>query len=956
MPRISQTIKFMKTKFLPKLTKIFPKCFFCIFIFLFSLSVSSQTTVSGYVKGVSDKELSGATVTLKPENLTVQTDKIGYYQFVDVAEGEHTISVYSINYEETEVRFSTQSNEDKKRLDPIRLTYDPSTVNQGIITLTDDELDDDESNNQTGVSLLQSSRDVFSRNAAFELGGYWFKTRGLDNEFTNVQFNGVLMNKQDNGRVTFGNWGGLNDITRYPQEILEGSRTSQYQFGNLASNTYFETQASSFRKGTRLTYSATNRSYRNRLMLSHFTGMSPKGWAFAFSASRRWAEEGIIDGTYYDAYAYFASIEKKINDKMSINLSGFGAPGRRSTNSPNTQEVYDLKGKNYNSYWGWYEGDKRSQRIKHFHEPLVMLSHYWNINDKTSLKTTVGYQFGYAKSSRLDWNNAYNPDPTYYRNLPSWAEVIGVSPENIDLIRDKWENDESFSQLNWNHLYQQNLNMPVENHFGTDGRRAVYYLVDDVQNDKTLSVNTHLSREINRDWNVYANVSFQNLKSDNYREVADLMGADFALNVDDFNDNLPLGNNALSYEGDKIEYNYVLNRNTFTGHLLNDWNVTDKLNLQLSGLLEYNESYRDGKWYNGLYGEDSYGKSKKKEYVNLGLKAQVTYQINGKNYIRWNSTYFTQAPTLDDMFPNARLNNYITPNLRNRKINSNELSYILRAPKVNARITGFFSTIDDDVTITRYYAQGLALSPEVGEATTSSSDAFVAEVLNNVDQQYLGGELGIEYKPTSTLTISGIASIGQYTYRNNPNLYLSVDDVAQQGVYNFGTSYLKNYKVGNGPQMAGTLNLRYSSPKYWWAGVSGNYLAHSYLDVSPILRTDNFVNNPNSGNPYYNTDLGSLINADDVRSILQQQEFDPEFMLNASVGKSWKLGKYYIGLSASVNNVLDNRDYITGGFEQGRAANFNDLYEDRNRQTPVFGSKYWYNRGRTYFINMYLRF
>ncbi len=944
----------MMGNFMPKLTKIQPIFLFSIILFLLSFSLSAQTLVSGYVKGQENKALVNATVTLLPENISVQTDKIGYFQFVDVATGEHKITVYSVNYVESTIVFNLQGEKDKALKD-IVLDYEPSSVNQGIITLTDDELDDDESNNQTGISLLQSSRDVFSRAAAFELGGYWFKTRGLDNEYSNVMFNGILMNKQDNGRVTFGNWGGLNDVTRYPVEILEGSRTSQYGFGNLSSNTYFETRASSLRKTTRLTYSLTNRSYRNRLMFSHFSGMSPKGWAFALSGSRRWAEEGIIEGTYYDAYAYFVSVEKKINDHHSLSFSGFGAPGRRSSNSPNTQEVYDLMGKNYNAYWGWYEGDKRNQRIKKFHEPQLMLSHFWNINKKAKLKTTLGYQFGTNGASRLDWFNSFNPDPTYYRNLPSYGIYLGYSQENLDLLNQRWQNDESFSQINWKELYNINANMEVRDYNGTVGKRSVYYLVYDKNDDKTISANTHLSYEINPDWNLYANLSYQNLESSNYRELDDLMGGEFALNLDDFNNNLSLGPTSIVYEGDKMEYYYILNRNSYNANLMNSWQIDDHFKVELSTMFGYTESVRDGQWQNGLYAQDSKGESQKAHFVEVGLKAEITYKINGRNFIRANSTYSTLSPTLDDIFPNPRLNNYLTPNLKPRKLNSNELSYIIQSPKLKTRLTGYYSTIDDDVSITRYYAQGLALTQNSGQQITSS-DAFVAEVLTDVDQKYMGFELGMDYKVNSTINLNLAASVGQFTYSNNPHLYISVDDAMEQGIYDFGNSYLKNYKIGNGPQTGGSLGFRYNSPKFWWFGASANYLMNSYLDVSPLLRTDNFINNPATGNPYYSPGLGRFINDEDVRTLLRQEKFDDQFMLNANFGKSFKFGEYYLSIFASINNILGNRDYVTGGFEQGRNANFNDLYIDKNRDYPIFGPKLWYDRGRTYFINVNFRF
>lgn len=79
-------------------------------------------------------------------------------------------------------------------------------------------------------------------------------------------------------------------------------------------------------------------------------------------------------------------------------------------------------------------------------------------------------------------------------------------------------------------------------------------------------------------------------------------------------------------------------------------------------------------------------------------------------------------------------------------------------------------------------------------------------------------------------------------------------------------------------------------------------------------------------------------------------------MLNANAGKSFLFGKYRVGVSISVNNILDNRDYVTGGFEQGRRSTFRDAYVEAQRETPLFGPKLWYDRGRTYFANVYLRF
>ena len=118
--------------------------------------------------------------------------------------------------------------------------------------------------------------------------------------------------------------------------------------------------------------------------------------------------------------------------------------------------------------------------------------------------------------------------------------------------------------------------------------------------------------------------------------------------------------------------------------------------------------------------------------------------------------------------------------------------------------------------------------------------------------------------------------------------------------------------------------------------------------MSPLLRTANFATDTD-GLPLENYD------AQLARKYLKQENLGNYFLLNAIGGKSWKLGDYYVGVFISLNNILDQL-YKTGGYEQSRNANFTSLQEDRQRETPVFGNRYWYGYGTTYFANLYVRF
>ena len=180
-------------------------------------------------------------------------------------------------------------------------------------------------------------------------------------------------------------------------------------------------------------------------------------------------------------------------------------------------------------------------------------------------------------------------------------------------------------------------------------------------------------------------------------------------------------------------------------------------------------------------------------------------------------------------------------------------------------------------------------------------------------------------------------------------MYLTSDDI--NGVASYGTSYIKNYKVPGTPHRGYSFGIEHRDPKYWWISANGNYLTHNYLDISPILRTNNFYINPDDpdGFPFPEA------NEADARTLLKQERFDNIFLLNLFGGKSWKIDNYYIGVILSANNLLDTR-YKSGGYEQSRNANYRLLKQDVDSGSRIFGPRYWYGYGRTYYFNVYFRF
>ena len=916
---------------------------------VFAFAQQGSLVKGKVVDSKTQKPLQNVVATLQNTTLTTLTNSDGIFVFESAPAGTHLLEISSIGYSRQILSIEVEGM--PLDIGLVVLEEDITSEQQmSLITITENDLGDDNSGSESTAGLLQASRDVFNQAAAFNFGQARFRVRGLDNEYGKTMINGVAMNKIYDGRPQWSNWGGLNDATRN-QEFSMGSAPSDYTFGGILGTQEINTRASFYRPGSRVSFSGTNTNYSWRMMATHASGMDKDGWAYVISAGRRWAEEGYFEGTDYAANSFFASVEKRINDKHSLNFTSIYAQNSRGKNSPNTQEVTDLAGEKYNSYWGWQNGKKRNSRDKDVEEPILMLSHYWKINDKNSLNTNVAYQFGKIGNSRLDFNFTRNPDPTYYRNLPSYfstmhtssGQYVGDQEPNLGYAAGARENFLANRQINWDKLYRDN----VEN------GESLSILYEDRTDDKQFTANTILNSQLSDNIILNAGANYRKLKSHNFQNVLDLLGGSSYLDIDPFLSGIrqesDIDNPQRSVVvGDEFGYNYNLMADIVDAFTQFKFSYT-KFDFYMAQSFSRSEYQREGLYRNGNYENNSKGKSAKATFENFGFKGGLTYKLTGRHLFDINAAYMTQAPSLRNTFPNARVNNNIVADLESENITSADVSYIIRAPKLKARITGYYSTIKNSTDIGFYFAEGLGvLTPEQQTDLGSTSNAFVSEVVTGSNKKNLGGELGIEYQLTSTIKVTGVAAYGQYTYDNNPNVKLNVDNLRQ--VIDFGTAYMKDYKQPGMPQQAYSVGIEYRDPKFWWIGANANYLADNYSDISPLLRTNNFLINAEDpdGFPFEAT-------PEEVASRLKQEKFDPATIFNLVGGKSWRIKGKTLGFFASVNNVFD-KTYKTGGFEQARNANFGQVGQDLEGPTRSFGPKYFYGYGRNYFVNVYLNF
>jgi len=896
------------------------------------LYAQQSTRVTGQLmeKG-SNAPISNATITLESSLQEFTTDSNGEFEINLTSTGEQMLQISALDF--VPKRFSVYLDGTLIDLGTIYLERDIAIEQtDNLISLTDGDLSDDFESISSSMGLLQSTRDIFLNRAAFDFGQAFFKVRGYDSRNGTVLINGVPMNKFFDGRPQWNNWGGLNDVVRN-QEFTNSLTLNPYTFGGILGNTNINTRPSGMRPGLRLSSSMSNRTYRGRLMATYNSGEKPSGLAYSVSASRRWAKEGYVDGTLYDAYSFFGALEYQFNPQNSITFTTILSRNRGGRSSALTEEVFDLMGGQYNPYWGEQNSKIRNSREREIFEPLFLLN-YSLEKKKFNLNVGLAYQTGINSRSRLGYYNAPNPDPTYYRYLPSYHinSSIGADFINANLAKEAFlENP----QLDWEQLYTANAN---------NGEKAAYLLYDDIAQNTSISSATNLDYALNDFIKLGFGGNYRTTASENYAEIQDLLGATYHEDMDTFSNTLNNVDGELQKtEGEKFNYHYNLDASQMEGFAQVQL-TSNKWNGFVSASYSNFNVQRNGRFKNERYLENSFGASEKITFSNLAYKGGFTYFLTGRHWFTANAAMVERPPIIQNIFINPRENNETVPELQKEVVSSVDLSYFVRLPSLTGRVSAFYTRFQHTTDINFFFVD------------SGLGSDFVQEVITGLDRLHKGIEFGFEYEASSSVKLTAAGNVGHYVYASDPSVQINFDTagaeeelIAPEGNIDLGIADLKDLKLAQGPQTALALGVSYRAPKYWWISGTTNFLTNNYSNLSTITRTSSFLIDPETNEPFPDA------TEENVAKLLEQNKLDDIYLLNLVGGKSWLIDGKYISFFASVNNVFDTV-FRTGGYEQSRNGNFGQLKQDNQSGTPSFAPKYWYSYGRTYFLNLAISF
>jgi len=410
------------------------------------------------------------------------------------------------------------------------------------------------------------------------------------------------------------------------------------------------------------------------------------------------------------------------------------------------------------------------------------------------------------------------------------------------------------------------------------------------------------------------------------------LGADYVLDIDKFaerdfpGDNQVIQNDLLNpnrkaYVGDTFGYDFTLQIQSANLWFLHEY-AGRNMDVYYGARISYTDFQREGKMKNGRYPLASYGRGELHSFIDYAIKGGATYKFDGRHYLSTNLNYQTEAPLPNKAYISPRISDRSIQQLESGKVFSADLNYVFSLAHLTGRFSAFQTNFFDQMDRVSYYHD--------------AERTFINQMLTDMSQVNRGLELGMTYKLDNNWSFDAIGTWAEYYYKNNPIGLISSENGKIEGMEE--QVFLKDYYVGNTPQIAGSLGLRYFY-NFWFFGATINGFDRHYIDIAPFRR---LASNYTSINP----------NDPDQRAayelLTKQEKYAGAYTLDLSLGKIIYLqNNKSVNFNFSVNNILNDTNIKTGGFEQGRI----DLTAPKK-----FNSKYYYMQGINCFLNASYRF
>lgn len=796
----------------------------------------------------------------------------------------------------------------------------------------------------TDVIRINSATNIYASQISWAWSGIWFKYRALDNAYNDVYMNGVQVNNPENGRFSYTTIGGINDATRNKEDVgvFEGNN---YSFSGLGGSSNYNFRASQMPDGHKVTLSGANRNYTLRALYSYGSGLSKEGWAFFGNIGYRWSnmQTASIKGTFYNSLSFFLSAQKVFNDKHSLSIAAWANPTERATAGASTDEAYWLANDyQYNPYWGYQDGKKRASRIVTNVEPSFLVTWDFNIKENMKLTTSAILKYAEYKSTKLNYSGT-NPHPDYWKRFPSynydvWERDGDYNYDNAAFWSsyDNWK-QEPYRQINFDELYFANTQL---NKIGAD---AIYWIEARHNNHLMTNLSSTFDWTFKPGTRFSAGVQILSNRGSHYRTIEDLLGGKYFHNtntylVGDYQQTAPEAMYDVNHgyqkliEGDRYGCDYYL------------WNQDIKLwagftmehgimHSFFTGKIGGRRMWREGFMRNGLFQDNSYGKSGIAHFLDGGLKMGSTVNLGKGHALSAGLGYELKAPGASVAFMCPEMNNDYAQDLRNEKVLNAEVGYAISNRWFRLNLNGYYYYMHDGNEWQQFY--------------NDDSNSFSYNSLTGVKKEYYGVELGMRINVASNFDIVALGTYGEAKYIDNTNvnwMNSTSGEMKQEICHN------KGMRVSGTPLAAASLGLNYRI-NHWFLGLTGNYYDRIYLSYSTNMR---YENNLKNAGRYHAGEY----------DVPDQAQGNGGFMLDASIGRQFQVFHHPLSVNLQLCNLTNRRNITTGGYEQSRSNYSVTETENSGTETTTKprtynfekNAKKFYAQGFNFMLNVNYRF
>ena len=876
----------------PKLLLIMRKIttLFSFFILmLFATAAMAQSTLTGIVAdNPTGETLPGATVVVAGTTNGTITDVNGKFS-LSIASGETKIKISYVGYLVKEVAISVDGNTDAGiislypdavGIEEINVIASVAIDRQTPVAVSSikTETIENKLGSQEFPEILKTTPGVYATKQGGGYGDARINIRGFNQRNIAVMINGIPVNDMENGWVYWSNWSGLSDVTRTMQ-VQRGLGASKLAISSVGGTMNIITKQSEQKKG--ITYKSTygnNGYFKNALTLS--TGELSTGTAVTFSGSRT-VGNGYVNGTWIDAWSYFLSITQKISENQRLVLTGIGAPQQHGQRSYQTKfATFQDKGLIYNDQVGLdKDGEEFTLRRNFYHKPQFALNHYWNVTEKTFLATSAYASYGRGGGTG-DYGRIAGDKYYKFYNAEGYIDVANF--QNYNTGAAAFESDGT----------------PITNMPDADGKYAAGIIQRASMNEHNwYGVLSTLTHELTESVNLIAGIDVRSYKGLHYRKVTDLLGADYYFEPGYIDDNRPDGYKAVV--GDKVGYDND-GYNRWGGLFTQIEYSKDALSLftALSGAMN---QYMRVDRFNYTTAEDQ--KSEWQTFSGFNVKGGANYNLNETMNVYVNSGYFSRAPKFADVFVNY--SNDLATEINNEKVFSFEAGYGLRSKLLSANINVYNTQWMDKSFQMRY--------------NDANGDTKYANITGQ-NALHRGVELDLISNPVKGLSITGMASIGDWTWKNNAEGKIFDDN---NTLLSEITLYADGLKVGDAAQTGMALGARYKFD--FGLSFDADFILYDRL--------------------YANYDPEDRTNPDETSQPLEVPSYS---LIDAGVSYSFKVKNVGMMLRANVNNLLDT-EYISEATDFIRYDDNNIKIEDINQ------GKGFYGMGRTFNVSLRIK-